>query len=87
MWQLVEKFYAELEPKGCHGASAGSSQLLDWMDDLIQDELRRRFDHDRRVVERLPAVRQSLLRGDVTAVHAARQLLDAYDQRNESQSA
>jgi len=52
------------------------------MKDLVYDELRRRFEHDRQVVEQLPAIQQSLLRGEMTAVRAAQALLNTYDHQN-----
>jgi LAO/AO transport system kinase len=79
-WERIERFYKELEPNGFI-AQRRQRQLLDWMSDLIHDELRRRFEHDRQVVERIPAVRESLLRGEITAVRAAQELIEAFDKR------
>ena len=52
-------------------------QSLNWLSDLIQDELKRRFYHDARVQARLPEIQQALLRGEITAVRAAEFLLMA----------
>ncbi len=51
--------------------------MLDWLGDLIHDELRRRFYHDPRVTARMPAVQAALLRGEITAVRAAQILAGA----------
>ncbi len=69
----MEKFYAKLEPKGVI-ARRRQEQVLDWLMDLIQDELQRRFYHDPRVKAGLPRLQEALLRGEITAVRAARAL-------------
>lgn len=78
IWEKVEQFYAAMEPRGFL-AERRQRQLLDWMDDLIYDELRRRFQHNRHVLEQIPSVQQALLRGETTAVRAAHTLLETYD--------
>jgi LAO/AO transport system kinase len=75
-WQTIERFYRELEPKGVI-ARRRQQQALDWLADLIQDELKRRFYQDPRVAEQLPSTQGALLRGELTAVQAAKQLLAA----------
>jgi len=77
MWERVEQFYQELEPKGVI-AERRHQQALDWLTDLVHDELRRRFHRDPRVLALLPEVRAALLRGETTAVCAARALLEAH---------
>lgn len=77
MWERVEQFYQELGPKGVI-AERRHQQALDWLTDLVHDELRRRFHRDPRVVALLPEVRAALLRGETTAVCAARTLLGAH---------
>jgi len=78
VWRRIEQFYRELEPKGVI-AQRRQQQAVDWLTDLIGEELRRRFDHHPRVQARFPAVRESLLRGEITAVSAARLLLAEFD--------
>ena len=77
LWTSIEQFYRELEPRGIL-AQRRQQQLLSWMNALVHDELRRRFDRDRNVIQALPAIQQALLRGELTAVRAARTLLDAH---------
>jgi LAO/AO transport system kinase len=77
-WERMERFFRELEPKGVI-ASRRQQQAVEWLADLIGDELQRRFDRHPRVQARLPALRQSLLRGEITAVSAARLLLAEFD--------
>ena len=82
IWGRIEQFYQELEPKGVI-ARRRQQQTLEWLSDLVYDELRRRFDHDQRVIARLPAVREALLRGEMTALEAAQALLAAHDRPQE----
>ncbi len=78
VWERMERFFRELEPRGVI-AKRRNQQAADWLTDLIHDELQRRFDHDPRVQARLPALRESLIRGEITAVSAARLLLAEFD--------
>jgi LAO/AO transport system kinase len=80
LWERIEKFYAELEPRGAI-ARRRQQQELEWLADLVREELRRRFYHDPNVKARLEGVQQALLRGELTAALAARALLDAFDGR------
>jgi LAO/AO transport system kinase len=83
LWARIEQFYRELEPKGVL-TRRRQQQALDWLADLVYGELRRRFDHDARVIARLPSVREALLRGEMTALTAAQALLAAHDERDET---
>lgn len=74
VWQRIEKFYEDLGKNGVI-ARRRQQQSVDWLMDLIHDELHRRFEQDPRVQSRLPKLRESLLRGEITAVSAARELL------------
>lgn len=78
-WERVEEFFREQQAKGFI-TQRRQGQLVEWMASLIDDELRRRFEHNRAVVDATPAVEQALLRGELTAVRAARALLEAYDE-------
>jgi LAO/AO transport system kinase len=77
IWECVEKFYVKLQARGVI-ARRRQEQSLNWLSDLIQDELKRRFYHDARVTARLPEVQQALQRGEITAVRAAELLLTAH---------
>ena len=71
-----KNFTRRSTPKGVI-ARRRQEQSLAWLNDLIQDELKRRFYRDARVQARLPGVQQALLRGEITAVRAAETLLAA----------
>jgi LAO/AO transport system kinase len=77
VWERIGKFYAALEPKGFI-AKRRQQQTLEWLGNLIHDELRRRFDHDPRVMTKLPELKEALLRGEMTVVRAAKILLEAH---------
>jgi len=74
IWTRIQQFYATLEPRG-QIASRRRQQTLDWLTDLLHEELRRRFYRDPQVMARIPALREALLRGETTAVLAAKTLL------------
>ena len=76
IWQQIEAFYAKLEPLGII-AQRRQQQSLAWLQDLIEEELKRRFYSDPRVAGQWEATRQALLAGATTVVLAARRLLDA----------
>jgi LAO/AO transport system kinase len=74
VWQRIERFFHELEPTGII-AKRRQQQTVEWLTDLIRDELQRRFDNHPRVQVRLPVLREAVLRGETTAVSAAHTLL------------
>jgi LAO/AO transport system kinase len=78
IWERIEQFYRELEPKEVI-TRRRQQQALDWLEDIVQEELRRRFHHDAQVQARLPEIHDALLRGEMTPVRAARELLAAHD--------
>ncbi|MGA2174829.1 MAG: methylmalonyl Co-A mutase-associated GTPase MeaB [Verrucomicrobiota bacterium] len=78
VWQRIERFFRELEPQGLI-AKRRQQQAVDWLADLVRDELQARFERHPRVQARLPGLRESLLRGEITAAAAARLLLADFD--------
>lgn len=76
IWERIGAFYTTLTPRGVI-AQRRQQQSLAWLSDLIEDELKRRFYRDPRVAGRLDATRRALMEGRITAVNAARSLLDA----------
>lgn len=78
VWQRMERFFRELEPKGLL-AQRRQQQAVTWLADLIRDELQSRFDCHPRVQAHLPAIQAALVSGEITAVSAARSLLADFD--------
>jgi LAO/AO transport system kinase len=77
VWTRIGKFYAALEPKGMI-RQRRQQQTLDWLSALVHDELRRRFYQDPRVTSKLPELKTALERGEITAVRAAKLLLETH---------
>jgi LAO/AO transport system kinase len=77
LWERVERFYAELGPRGTI-ARRRQEQSLAWMDSLIRDELGRRFYDDPSVLALLPELQRMLMDGTITAVRASARLLDLH---------
>ena len=74
LWQRVDQYYLELTASGLI-AQRRQQQLVEWLSDLVHDELRRRFYQDARVRTELPRLREMLVAGEITAVNAAHRLL------------
>lgn len=77
IWEKIGQFYRELEPKGVI-AQRRRQQLLDWLSDVVHEELRRRFYRNPHVAEQLNGIRAAVLRGETTVAQAADQLLAAF---------
>lgn len=72
IWKIIERFYKEMEEAI---GTRRQSQTLDWISDLIREELIRSFYQDPRVTARMPSIQEAVLRGELTAVLGAKQLL------------
>lgn len=77
IWEIIERFFRELGARGII-AKRRQEQTLDWLSDLVREELIRSFYQDPRVTSRMPATQSAVLRGELTAVLAAKQLLAAH---------
>jgi LAO/AO transport system kinase len=77
LWQRVDRYYAELEPRGFIQRRR-QEQSVAWLEALVEDELHRRFYDDPRVTARLSELRRLLVRGEITAVRAAMELLKTH---------
>ena len=77
-WQTVERFYTELGANGVL-AERRRQNRLQWLEELVTDELLRRFRRHHAQRSMRPQIEKTLLAGEITAVRAAQQLLDAFD--------
>jgi LAO/AO transport system kinase len=75
-WEKMECFYHQLEPKGIIAARR-RQQSLEWLAESVQDGLRQRFYQNARVQAEWPAVREAVLRGELTVPGATQTLLAA----------
>lgn len=79
-WAIVDRFYAAVTASGAL-AERRRGQLLAWFEDLVREEVLARFHRHPAVQMMRPEIERDLLRGELTAVRAARALLEAHDQR------
>jgi LAO/AO transport system kinase len=77
-WQTLLRYYREVEPKGVIAARR-REQAIQWLHDLIREELETRFYGHEPVKSARPVVEAALLRGELTAPQAARELLGRAD--------
>jgi LAO/AO transport system kinase len=77
-WQEVERFYRELTPLGVI-AKRREEQQLQWLMDLLREDLVSRLDRHPAVQRMRPTVEAAVRRGELTPVRAARILLEAFD--------
>ena len=77
VWERIEQFYRDLQPAGVIDHRR-RQQMLDWLADVLQEELRRRFYRDPKVAAQLPELKASLLRGEITVAQAAETLLTVH---------
>jgi LAO/AO transport system kinase len=75
-WERIECFYQQLEPKGIIAARR-RQQSLEWLAESVQEGLRQRFYQNARVQAQWPAVREAVLRGELTVPDATQTLLAA----------
>src|SRR6516225_7660494 len=80
-WQLIQKFYSQIEPAGVI-VKRRQQQSLEWFSSIVHDELLRRFYHDSKVKECLATLQGQLLKGEITPVRAAQELLEAFESRS-----
>lgn len=83
LWDTVGEFYAQLAPSG-RLAARRSAQTRQWLEDLVREELQRRFERHAGVQMLRPELERAVAAGEVTAVRAARMLLEAFDKLPDS---
>jgi LAO/AO transport system kinase len=78
LWDTIGRFFTQLEPAGAI-ARRRQHQALDWLHALLREELERRFFRSPEVKPKLARAERGVLAGELTAVSAARMLLEAFD--------
>ncbi|MCC6234745.1 MAG: methylmalonyl Co-A mutase-associated GTPase MeaB [Verrucomicrobiales bacterium] len=73
-WATVERFYAQLEPKGVV-SERRTEQTRQWLEEMTREELWGCFQRDAAVRAERTALDQGLVNGAVTPVEAARRLV------------
>lgn len=74
LWEAINRFYDKLMPLGVLPRRR-QEQLINWLSDLIHDELRRSFYRDSNIAAQLPQIQKALIKGEITAVQAGKTLL------------
>jgi len=74
VWEMVENFYAMLEPPGIL-RRLRQEQSRQWLEDLIREELESRFYRLPGVAEARRKLEAAVMRGELTAPQAAQELL------------
>lgn len=80
VWQMILEHTDQQKANGAR-EERRRQQALDWMGELITIGLRDRFERDNIVRQRLPALKNAVLQRELTSVSAARELLDAFQNR------
>ena len=77
LWAAIEEHRALTSGNGWR-QTARNQQQRQWMRELIDHELRRHFDTNAQVRERMAALEREVVEGQTTSFRAAQTLLDAY---------
>ena len=74
VWQMVGEF-VEASDAGGHRLNKRAEQNVEWMQKLLQEMIELRLQQNAQVASRLPELRESLKKSQVTPYSAARELL------------
>lgn len=83
LWEVVDRFYGELEPSGVL-ASRRREQTLHWLEETLREELLGRMQRDPNVRRERGRVEAAVLGGELTVAQAARRLLQAFTSLNDA---
>ena len=76
-WEVIEQFCATTMQSGIF-RDHRRQQTLDWMEDMLSQELWNDFTHNRGILARWPEVERAVLDGKLSATLAVKQLFNAY---------
>ena len=85
LWECVTEYVALTRANGWF-ALARRNQTQTWMQEIIRESLRHRFESHAAIRERKDALEQEVLEGRITSFRAARELLEAYSDAKETDS-
>jgi LAO/AO transport system kinase len=77
VWATVERFFDQLDESG-RLASRRSEQNVDWMHEMVLQELRHRFRQHPRVCDRLERIETEVAQGILPPYQAAQSLLETF---------
>lgn len=81
VWNVVEQFIAMMKADGTFEKNR-REQLLDWVDWMIEDELRRCFFTSEIVTKKLPLIKADVLKGKISAASAVKKMMALYNTYN-----
>lgn len=80
LWTLMQEFHAVTTKSGMFAARR-KAQLLEWMNSMVDEQLRHLFLREHHVRKLLPLLERKVTEGGMTAVKAVQSLMEAYEQR------
>jgi LAO/AO transport system kinase len=78
IWSVIEEFHEKTLDSGVF-VSRRYSQLRDWLYTMIEEDLRTRFYTHPDVLQALPRIEQSVIKGTMPVTTAVKELLTAFD--------
>lgn len=80
MWALIERFFEVLGQQGFI-AQRRREQLLNWLSDMVNEELKTRFFENRTIKDELKKMNSALIKSEVSVSEAVEHLMTSFDNR------
>ncbi len=77
VWEVIERFRKTVQENGFFTENR-KQQTLDWIEDMLSQQLWQDFIHNPGIVEHWPNVKRSVMAGKLSATTAVKQLFNAY---------
>ena len=83
IWEVIQQFVDTTKTSGVF-EKRRQQQLLEWVEWMVEDELKRRFYENEAVKEHLPDIQSDVLEGKLSATLAVKKLMDLFDGQDET---
>lgn len=80
IWDVILKFEEVTKESGVF-EKRRQQQRLEWVDWMIEDELKRRFFENEAVKQQLPHIREDVLNDTISPTMAVKKIMDIYDEK------
>ena len=80
IWDVILKFEEVTKESGVF-EKRRKQQLIDWVDWMIEDELKRRFYENEAVKQELPAIRSDVLNANLSRAAAVKKIMEIFDRQ------
>ncbi len=80
IWDVILKFEEVTKESGVF-EKRRKQQLIDWVDWMIEDELKRRFYENEAVKQELPAIRSDVLNANLSPAAAVKKIMEIFDRQ------